>query len=151
VARRPSADLGETRRGVIAAEGTFTTWRSESKCRFTFAVGLGASDAETCELLADFFGVGHTYRSPRRKSHYDDEVTFSIQSLRDHLDVTIPFMDVHLPESHKQAQYLAWRAELLDYWEHRAKRRRTCTVDGCDRPRRAHGYCRRHLWIFLQQ
>jgi hypothetical protein len=104
-----------------------------------------------CELLLAFFGVGSVHASPRRKPHYDDEVAFAIKSLRDHLAVTIPFMDAHLPESHKRTQYLAWRAELLDYWERRAKRRRPCTVDGCDAPRRAHGYCRRHLWTFRRE
>lgn len=133
--------------GFVAAEGCFT--KTGDPPRFTFAVGLGATDAEMCELLHALFGVGHVYTSPRRKAHYDDEVTFAIQSLRDHLEVTIPFMDAHLPESHKRTQYLAWRAELLEYWEHRAKRRRACTVDGCERPRRAHGYCRQHLWTHL--
>ena len=95
--------------------------------------------------------VGHVHHSPRRKAHYDDEVTFAIGSIRDHLSVTIPFMDAHLPESYKRGQYLTWRAELLDYWEHRAKRRRACTVEGCERPRRAHGYCRQHLWALLKQ
>jgi hypothetical protein len=137
--------------GLAAAEGTFTSWSEASKARFTFAVGLGAADAGTCDVLGEFFGVGRVYRSPRRKAHYDDEVTCAIQSMRDHLAVTIPFMDAHLPESYKRTQYLMWRAELLDYWEHRAKRRRTCTVDGCERPRRAHGYCRQDLWTFLRQ
>lgn len=80
-------------------------------------------------------------------SHYDDETTFVISSLTDHLDVTIPFMDEHLPPSYKRTQYLDWRARLLDYWEHRARRRRPCSVDGCEVPRRAHGLCRRHLWL----
>lgn len=133
--------------GFVAAEGCFT----RSGTKFTFAVGLGATDGQTCELLRNFLGVGSIHRSPRRKPHYDDEVTFAIQSIRDHLEVTIPFMDAHLPASHKRTQYLAWRAELLAYWEHRAKRRRNCTVEGCERPRRAHGYCRQHLWAFRRQ
>jgi hypothetical protein len=149
---RPGTDdLAAYIGGFVAAEGTFTSWRSPTKARWTFAVGLGASDRSTCELLHTFFGVGHVTESPRRKAHYDDEVTYSIQSLRDHLAVTIPFMDEHLPESYKRRQYLAWRAELLDYWEHSAKRRRPCTVDGCDSPRRAHGVCRRHLWLLHRQ
>jgi LAGLIDADG DNA endonuclease family protein len=135
--------------GFIAGEGTF--FHSGTPPKFVFAVGLGAQDATTCELIATFLGVGHIHHSPRRKPHYDDEVTFAIQSLRDHLRVTIPFMDAHLPESHKRTQYLAWRAELLDYWERRAKRRRPCTVDSCDAPQRAHGYCRRHLWTFRRE
>lgn len=89
--------------------------------------------------------------SPRRKAHYDDEVIFSVQSMRDHLAATIPFMDAHLPESYKRQQYLAWRAELLEYWERSAKRRRPCAVEGCEQPRKAHGVCRRHLWLLHRQ
>ncbi|HEX6418943.1 MAG TPA: hypothetical protein VFZ77_10620 [Acidimicrobiales bacterium] len=44
------------------------------------------------------------------------------------------------------AVYLAWRAELLAYWSTRARRSRPCTVEGCDRPRRARGLCRRHYY-----
>jgi hypothetical protein len=97
-------------------------------------------------VLREFFGCGGIYRYPRRQAHYDDECAFAIQSLKDHVEVTIPFMDAHLPASHKREQYLAWRAALLDYWEHDAKRVRPCTVEGCDRPRRAHQLCRAHLF-----
>jgi hypothetical protein len=147
---RPDTDaLAELLGGFVAAEGTFV--RSGDPPRHRFAVGLGATDAGMCELLLAYFGVGNIHHSPRRKAHYDDEVSFTIGALRDHLEVTIPFMDEHLPDSHKRTQYLAWRTELLDYWEHRARRRRSCTVEGCEHPRRAHGYCRRHLWEHLRQ
>jgi hypothetical protein len=130
--------------GFIAAEGTFV--RTGRRPKFVFAVGLGAIDTSTCLHLLTYFGCGRVFHSPRRKAHYDDECSFAIQGLRDHLDVTIPFMDVHLPSSHKRGQYLAWRAALIDYWEHDAKRVRPCSVDGCAAPRRAHGLCRRHLF-----
>lgn len=130
--------------GVTAAEGSF--FRTGTPPKFVFAVGLGAVDASTCELFRTYLGVGNIIFFPRRKPHYDDEVTFSVQSMRDHLAATIPFMDGHLPESYKRQQYLAWRAELLEYWERSAKRRRPCTVDSCEAPRRAHGLCRQHLW-----
>jgi hypothetical protein len=55
-------------------------------------------------------------------------------------------MDEHLPDSHKRTQYLVWRAQLLDYWEHRARRRRPCTVAGCEQPQRAKGVCRHHYY-----
>lgn len=84
--------------------------------------------------------------SPRRQPHYDDECTFAVQSLSDHVNVTIPFMDAHLPASHKRTQYLVWRGQLLHYWDNDAKRVRACTVEGCDAPRRAHELCRRHLY-----
>jgi hypothetical protein len=141
---RPGTDLAQFVGGFVAAEGTFI--RSGQPPRFRFAVALGTTDAETCHMLAAFFGVGSLTEWPRRKAHYQDEISFIIQSLRDHLAVTIPFMDEHLPESHKRVQYLAWRAKLLDYWEHEAKRVRPCTVEGCESPRRAHGVCRQHLY-----
>jgi hypothetical protein len=128
--------------GFTAAEGSFFV----SGRRFTFSVGLGASDIAMCTLFRDFLGRGSVSRSPRRQPHYDDECAFMIQSLQDHVEVTIPFMDEHLPVSYKREQYLVWRAALLEYWEHRAKRVRPCTVDDCDEPRRAKGRCRHHYY-----
>jgi hypothetical protein len=130
--------------GFVAAEGTFV--ESGNPPKFRFAVGLGASDRISCETLLGFFDRGSLREYERRKAHYDDEVTFAIQGLRDHISSTIPFMDAHLPPSYKREQYLVWKAKLLDYWEHRAKRVRPCTVEGCDTPRRAHGLCRHHLY-----
>ncbi len=100
-----------------------------------------------CETLEDFMGVGHIYDSPRREAHHDDQSTFMILSLRQLINVVVPFMDEHLPPSYKRRQYLEWRARLFDYWEHKAKRVRPCTVDGCEDPRRAHGLCRHHLSV----
>jgi hypothetical protein len=104
-----------------------------------------------CELMRDLFGVGIIVHSPRRKSHYDDEVQFTIQATRDLVEVVVPFMDVHLPPSHKRQQYLEWRAALLQYWEHGFRRRKTCVVDDCDVPAKAYGLCRRHLWQFRRE
>lgn len=114
--------------------------------KFRFAIGLGRIDRGMCEAFQAFFGRGTICDSPRREAHYDDESTFAVQSLREHRESTIPFMDAHLPNSHKREQYLDWRARLLDYWEHKAKRVRPCSVDGCSEPRRAHGLCRHHLY-----
>ncbi len=100
-----------------------------------------------CEALRDFFGCGSIVDAPRRKPHYDDESAFVVQSLRSLVEVVVPFMDEHLPPSYKRQQYLAWTARLLDYWEHKAKRVRPCTVEGCDEPRRAHGLCRHHRYV----
>lgn len=128
----------------MAAEGTFvaTTGR-----RFRFAVSLGAVDSQLCDLLNAFFGVGRISTSPRRKPHFDDEVCFYVQALADLVGVIVPFTDEHLPPSHKREQYLVWRDRLLDYWDHKAKRRRTCTVEACDQPQRAKGgCCRAHYY-----
>jgi len=130
--------------GFVAAEGTFT--RQGPTTRFSFCVALGALDSESCSRLHKFFSVGSIKFSPRRKPHYDDVVQFSIRALPDLLNVIVPFMDEHLPASHKRRQYRQWRSELLDYWEHRAKRVRPCTVPGCETQRRAHGLCRKHLF-----
>lgn len=135
--------------GFVAAEGSFIVTGHPPK--FRFAVGLGATDYAMCELFRKYLGAGHVTRSPRRKAHYDDEVTFAVQSNPELVEVVVPFMDEHLPASYKRTQYLAWRAELLEYWEHKAKRRRPCTVDGCEEPRRAYGLCRHHLWECRRQ
>ena len=60
--------------GFTAGEGCF----SGSGNRFVFEIGLGAGDERVCMACHAFFGVGHVYRSPRRKAHYDDEVTFAV-------------------------------------------------------------------------
>jgi hypothetical protein len=128
--------------GFVAAEGTLV----RTGRRFAFRVALGARDRATCELFAMCLGVGAVAMSPRREEHYDDEVTYSVQSLRDLVEVVVPFLDEHLPPSYKCEQYLAWRSELLAYWQHKARRRLPCTVDGCDQPQRAKGLCRRHYY-----
>lgn len=146
---RPATDLARYIGGFVAAEGSFTA--SGSPPTFRFAVGLAAVDRVSCELLSAYFGCGRIQFSPRRKPHYDDETSFVTSSLVELIEVIVPFMDEHLPESYKRIQYLDWRGRLLDYWEHRAKRARPCSVDGCDEPRRAHGYCRHHLWVMRRQ
>jgi hypothetical protein len=136
--------------GFTAAEGTFGA--NESAGRFRFAVSLGATDQAMCKLMYAFLGVGHITFSPRRKPHYDDEVTYAVQALHELKDFVVPFMDEHLPESYKREQYLDWREKLLDYIEHRARRPRSrCTISECDQPARAHGLCRKHLWEFRRQ
>ena len=137
---RPDTDVVA---GFIAGEGCFTSG-GHRDCRFV--VSLGATDSEMVDFLKGFFGVGHTYWYARRKDHYDDEAIYAVRALRDLVEVIVPFMDEHLPPCHKRVQYEAWRSELVDYWDHKAKRRRPCTVDGCDRPRRAKGLCRQHYY-----
>jgi hypothetical protein len=141
--RRLAAFIG----GFVAAEGCFTSHRpSADSHRFRFSVGLGAVDRSSCELLASTLRVGGLHESPRRADTYDDEVTFAVQSLRELVEVVVPFMDEWLPPSHKRDQYVAWRATLLDYWEHKAKRRRRCVIEGCGNERRAKGLCRVHYY-----
>jgi hypothetical protein len=142
---QPDTDsLADFLAGFFAAEGCFSGTANGN--RFILEVGLGASDRAMCELLRCFLGIGHVYDVPRRKPHHDDESVFHATALRELIDVALPFMDAHLPPSNKREQYLVWRERLLDYWEHRAKRVRPCSVEGCDKPRRAHELCRRHLY-----
>ena len=116
----PDTEAADFLGGFVAAEGCFT----RSGRRFRFAVQLGAVDGGMCGLFADVLGCGTIHRYPRRRPHYDDEVVFAVQSKRDLVEVVLPFMDAHLPASYKRSQYLAWRAELLDAWEHRSRRTR---------------------------
>lgn len=141
----PATDLADFLGGFVAAEGTFVV--SGNPPSFTFAVALGATDRGSCALARWLFETGKIDAYERRRGHFDDEIRFQVRKLRDLVEVVVPFMDEHLPPSHKREQYLAWREQLLDYWENRARRRRTCTVEGCDRPQRAKGVCRRHYYV----
>ena len=115
---RPVTELADYLAGFVAGEGSFVRSGRRSFC---FQVGLGEADAGMCEALRDTLGVGRLVRSARRRPHYDDEVTFVVRRLRDLVEVIVPFMDEHLPPSHKREQYLVWREALLDYWEHDAR------------------------------
>jgi hypothetical protein len=139
---RPAGDRAAFIAGFVCGEGCFGV----DDDRFRFSVSLGATDAASCDLLRSFFGVGHVYDHARRREHYDDEVTFVVQSLRPLVEVVVPFMDEHLAPSYKRQQYEEWRVALLDYWATEAKRRRSCSLDGCDAPNRARGLCRRHYY-----
>lgn len=129
--------------GFVAAEGTFT---NANGTRFRFAVALGAQDVGSCVALQAFLGVGRVYRYPRRRSHYDDEVVYTVMKMSDLVTVIVPFMDAHLPESFKRMQYRDWRAALMRHWEVGMKRRRPCEIQGCERPQRAKRLCRKHYY-----
>ena len=128
--------------GVACGEGSF----GDSTTRFAFVVALGAEDIATCHLLKAFLGVGTVRVYARRQAHYDDEAIFRVQRLRDLVEVIVPFMDEHLAPSFKRKQYEPWRAALLDYWEYGAKRRRPCSLDGCEELARAKRLCRHHYY-----
>lgn len=139
---RPVGDVAAFLGGFFAGEGCV----GRSGNTFYCSVALGATDAGMCALLQVVTGVGRVRRYPRRRDHYDDEVVWVVRSLRELVDVVVPFLDEHLPASLKREQYLAWRRELIAYWENDAKRQRMCEIDGCDEPRRAKGLCRRHYY-----
>lgn len=139
---RPVGELAAFLGGFAAAEGCF----NRNKAKFRFAISLGASDEGMCQVWASTLRVGSIYTYARRMEHYDDETVFVVQSLSDLVNTVVPFMDAHLPRSHKRRQYLKWKRELLSYWEQDAKRRRPCTVEGCVLPRRAKGLCRAHYY-----
>jgi hypothetical protein len=138
----PATDLSAFLAGFVCAEGSFIIGAN----RFAFSIGLGEADAASCDLAKSFFGVGHVRHHARRKDHYDDEVVYSVRALRDLVEVIVPFMDEHLTPSFKREQFETWRSALLEYWEHKAKRKRTCTIEGCDALARAKGRCRRHYY-----
>lgn len=118
----PATEAARFLAGFVAAEGCFTRTAAEPR-RFYFSVGLGAADDAMCELLRWFLGVGSITRSSRRKPHYDDEAMYQVRRLADLVGVIVPFMDEHLPPSHKRTQFEAWRAELIACWDKRSRRR----------------------------
>jgi hypothetical protein len=132
--------------GFVAAEGTFVRHERDSQVRHTLAVHLGAQDHRTCRLLAEVLGCGTVHRYGRRKPHYDDEVRFQVRREVDLVEKVVPFLDDHLPPSHKRRQYEVWRASMLAHWDQHARRRRPCTVAGCSEPQRAKGCCRSHYY-----
>lgn len=129
--------------GFVAAEGCFS--RSGER-RFRFSIAVAASDSGMCRVARDLLQAGSIYRQPRRRPSYEDESIFVVQSLRELATRVVPFMDEHLPPSHKRDQYLVWREALLDYWKHTARRSRLCSVRGCSRRMRAKGLCRHHYF-----
>lgn len=141
---RPATEAAARIAGFVAAEATFVASTGPTATTFAFAVELGAKDEGACAWLAVFFGCGTVHRYERRRPSYDDEVRFQIRKLRDLVEIVVPFMDEHLPPSYKRDQYLVWRAALLPYWQHQARRPSICTCDGCDAPNVAHGRCHRH-------
>ena len=138
----PVGELAPFLGGFFAGEGYLRAGDRGFDC----TVALGARDAGMCELFRDVLEVGRVRRYQRRAAHHDDVVVWVVRSPRELVEVVVPVLDEHLPASYKRQQYLAWRAELLDHWQHRARRRRPCTMHGCDRPRRAKGLCRRHYY-----
>lgn len=140
---RPAGDLTAFLAGFVAADGCFTR---NGSTRFVFSIGLGADDSAYCHRLPAILGVGLVRTYPRRQPHHQDQVTFRVSALPDLVEVVVPFMDEHLPPSHKREQFLAWRAELLEYWETKARRPKPCIVEGCTEVRRAKCLCRRHYY-----
>lgn len=140
----PATELAAYVGGFTAAEGCLVC--TEGGTRFSFAVGLSASDLVSCELLLAYLGVGAS------TGHLDGRPTRTMPLVSPSAPCLswctslVPFMDEHLAPSYKRVQYEEWRAELLEYWEHRAKRVRPCTVEGCEAPRRAKGLCRSHYF-----
>lgn len=142
---RPGTEVAAFLGGFVAAEGTFV----QTGERFRFAVALGAHDLRTCELLRDFLGVGTVRVYARRAVQNDDEAIFAVQAIDDLVDVVVPFLDEHLPPSFKREQFRSWRSCLLDRAARMRRGRTPCSVDGCDDPVRASGYCRAHLYRCL--
>lgn len=123
----PSEAIAAWVAGFIAAEGTLIAHHQKrsGRVKFVFAIELGAVDALACDVVAGYFACGHVRPHQRRQAHHDDTVRFQVTRLADLVERIVPFLDEHLPPSYKRRQFEAWRDELLDYWEHHARRRRS--------------------------
>ena len=84
--RAPNVTSSST--GAPRSTNTSTTIRPDgAKARLRARCPIAASRSVAVGLCRSH------YQLPRRTPHYDDECTFVVQAIRDHLAVTIPFMD----------------------------------------------------------
>jgi hypothetical protein len=145
--------VGFTLGGLVAGEGSFTTVRQRRpyrdgspRLKFVFRMTMARRDLPLLEALRSFLGYGSIPHHERGRAHWQPTSTLRIHSIWAHGKATIPFAEEFLLPCGKRRQYVEWRDRLIAYDK---KRVRPCTVEGCDKPRRAHGLCRQHLYSRL--
>jgi hypothetical protein len=102
------------------------------------------------QALRTYLGVGSVRRKPARQPHHQPISEFSVTSMRQHRQATIPFAETFLPASAKREQFERWRAALQQYQSASSSRwgrgQSLCSVTGCERPVRGRGLCRSHYY-----
>jgi len=142
--------------GFIAGEGCFMscvqgTFFADGSPRqkFVFAVEVADRDRLMLVRLHAALGSGSIALKPSRQGHLPT-AAFSIRSHKAHGEKTIPFMDRYLLPSAKRGQYELWKRRLAAYEAAHPTRwgrgPSACSVEGCDRPVRGRGLCRRHYY-----
>lgn len=141
--------------GFVAGEGYFSVTRKkpphrngDPRLRFVFGVQVARRDLQLLEQLMDTLGCGSiAHRAPARPGRQPTS-TLSVSSFLSHRSRVIPFMQRHLPPSHKRHQFELW-VQAMDAYElahpsRWGKGPSTCRVAGCEKPVRGRGLCRSH-------
>lgn len=144
--------------GFVAGEGSFSvTQRTPPysdgtlRKRFVFSITVASRDRALLDHLRAFLGEGSICDSPPRKPGWQPTTQLRIASIVAHRRATIPFAETYLlPACAKRQQFERWRDEL-DSWVRVHPSRyglgpRPCSVQGCERPVRGRGLCRRHYY-----
>ncbi len=143
--------------GLVAGEGSFIVTRKSTpyadgvvRPRFVFCITMADRDELSIRALHNYLGSGSIGFAAPRKPGYERTVSLTINSLRQHHAVTIPFADSFLLPSSKRRQYEQWKSALLAheaaYPNRWGKGPSPCSVEGCDRPVRGRGLCRSHYY-----
>lgn len=101
--------------GIVTAEGSFTTYESDNQFRAGFNIGMADRDETTLRNIASFFNrSGRISRKEEREAHHADTIHFRINSIKDIVELIIPFFEQYPPRGKKRNQYIEWRDEILN-------------------------------------
>lgn len=102
--------------GLVTAEGCFTAYETGERFRAEFKIGMACRDEETLRNMASLFNrEGHISRKEERKDHADT-IHFRIYSIKDIVELIIPFFEQYPPRGKKYNQYIEWKNEILDQY-----------------------------------
>lgn len=101
--------------GLVTAEGCFTEYETDGRFRAEFKIGMADRDENTLKNIASFFNrSGCISRREEQKDHHADTIHFRINSIKDIIELIIPFFEQYPPRGKKYNQYVEWREEILE-------------------------------------